>query len=112
MPMRGFVMSDQKMMAKPAIPSSSFSTKPALNEGGAHRGANDRFELNRVTAGDEFPKEKVHRHPPKRKAAPEKILSSFNVRTFRREPPCDPHLMLQFISQAVAPTEPNSFVMY
>jgi hypothetical protein len=103
-------MSNQKTMAKPAIAACRFQP-PALNEGIVHRGANDRSELNRV-ARARSSKEKSHRHQPKRKVDPEKILSSFNVRTFRREPPGDPHLMLQFISQAVALDEPVCFVMY
>jgi hypothetical protein len=51
-------------------------------------------------------------YPSQRKITPERILSAFNVRAFRREPPGDEPLMLQFIGRAIDFNEPVSFVMY
>ena len=41
-----------------------------------------------------------------------KILRSFNTWAFKREQPADPHLMLQFISEAMALEMPIPFVLY
>ena len=49
---------------------------------------------------------------PHKKAAPEKVLRSFNTWAFKREQPADPQLMLQIISEAVSLGEPVSFVLY
>jgi L-tyrosine isonitrile synthase len=41
-----------------------------------------------------------------------KVLRSFNTWAFKREQPADPHLMLQFISAAIALEAPIRFVLY
>jgi hypothetical protein len=41
-----------------------------------------------------------------------KVLHSFNTWAFKREQPADPHLMLQFISEAIAVDAPVPFVLY
>jgi hypothetical protein len=41
-----------------------------------------------------------------------KVLRSFNTWAFKREQPADPHLMLQFISEAIAREAPVPFVLY
>ena len=41
-----------------------------------------------------------------------KVLRSFNTWAFKREQPADPHLMLQFISEAIALDAPVPFVLY
>ena len=51
-------------------------------------------------------------YPSHRKITPEQILAAFNVRAFRREPPGDQQLMLQFIARAIAFNEPIPFIMY
>jgi hypothetical protein len=41
-----------------------------------------------------------------------KVMRSFNTWAFKREQPADPHLMLQFISEAIARQAPVPFVLY
>jgi hypothetical protein len=41
-----------------------------------------------------------------------KVLHSFNTWAFKREQPADPHLMLQFISEAIALDAPVPFILY
>src|SRR5258708_39909523 len=41
-----------------------------------------------------------------------KVLRSFDTWAFKREQPADPHLMLQFISEAIALDAPVPFVLY
>jgi hypothetical protein len=42
----------------------------------------------------------------------ESVLRSFNTRSFKREQPGNPDLMLRFISEAIAQNGPVAFVMY
>src|SRR3979490_163319 len=41
-----------------------------------------------------------------------KVLRSFNTWAFKREQPADPHLMLRFVSEAIALEVPIRFVLY
>jgi hypothetical protein len=50
--------------------------------------------------------------PPSPGLAAAKVLRSFNTWAFKREQPADPHLMLQFISEAIALDAPVRFVLY
>jgi L-tyrosine isonitrile synthase len=45
-------------------------------------------------------------------ALAEKVLRSFNTWAFKREQPSDPGLMLRFIGEAIAHSEPIPFVLY
>ena len=76
---------------------------------------------DRVTTGETIERKCVgpnhaytpeHAVPSQMRIAPERILSAFNVRSFRREPPHDPQVMLQFIAHAMALAEPVPFIMY
>jgi hypothetical protein len=51
-------------------------------------------------------------HFPQRPATPEQVLKSFNTRSFKREQPDNPALMLDVISRAIAAKHPVPFVMY
>ena len=82
-------------------------TLPHSNERGT---PGERTDRKRVRGHHEYtPKDA---YPSQRKITPERILSAFNVRTFRREAPGDEPLMLQFIARAIAFNEPVPFVMY
>jgi L-tyrosine isonitrile synthase len=82
-------------------------TSPHLNERGT---PGERTERKRARGHHEYtPKDA---YPSHRKITPERILAAFNVRTFRREPPGDEQLMLQFIARAIAFNEPVPFIMY
>jgi L-tyrosine isonitrile synthase len=70
----------------------------------------ERTERKRARGHHEYPSKDAY--PSQRKITPERILAAFNVRTFRREPPGDEQLMLQFIARAIAFNEPVPFVMY
>jgi hypothetical protein len=95
-------MSEQEPAAKLTV-----ATSPHSNERGV---PGDRTERKRARGHHEYtPKDA---YPSQRKITPERILSAFNVRTFRREPPGDEQLMLQFIARAIAFNEPVLFVMY
>jgi L-tyrosine isonitrile synthase len=111
MRMGGFWMSNSKTVANALIATSPFSSEPTFNDRALDCGGRDRFESGGVGLCDGLTKEKPHRNPSK-KIAPENILSSFNVRTFRREQPSDTPLMLETISKAIASNEPVPFVMY
>ncbi len=70
----------------------------------------ERIERKRARGHHDYlPKDA---YPSQRKITPERILAAFNVRTFRREPPGDEQLMLQFIARAIAFNEPVPFIMY
>ncbi len=95
-------MSENEPAAKLTV-----GTSPLSNERAA---PGDRTERKRVRGLHEYaPKDA---YPSQRKITPERLLSAFNVRTFRREAPGDEPLMLQFIARAVAFNEPVLFVMY
>jgi hypothetical protein len=49
---------------------------------------------------------------PQRLATPEQVLKSFNTRSFKREQPDNPALMLDAISRAISAKQPIPFVMY
>jgi L-tyrosine isonitrile synthase len=82
-------------------------TPPHPNERGV---PGERTERKRARGHHEYPPKDAY--PSQRKITPERILAAFNVRTFRREPPGDEQLMLQFIARAVAFNEPVPFIMY
>jgi len=103
-------MSDKETAAQRAVATSPLSHE---RTGEGAYGTGDRSERKRVRGSVEFSsREGPHRNPPKKKLVPEKILSAFSARAFRREQPDDPHLMLQFIARAIAFNEPIPFVMY
>jgi hypothetical protein len=70
----------------------------------------ERTERKRSRGHHDYPPKDAY--PSQRKITPERILAAFNVRTFRREPPGDEQLMLQFIARAIAFNEPVPFIMY
>jgi hypothetical protein len=74
------------------IADRTLSLQPAANESFAALSRNDRF--------------------PRRPVTPEQVLKSFNTRSFKREKPDNPALMLDVISRAVAADAPIPFVMY
>jgi hypothetical protein len=95
-------MSEKEPAAKLTIGAS-----PHANERGT---PGERTERKRVRGNHEYtPKDA---YPSQRKITAERILSAFNVRNFRREPPGDQQLMLQFIARAIAFNEPVPFIMY
>jgi L-tyrosine isonitrile synthase len=82
-------------------------TSPHSNERGT---PGERIERKRTRGHHEYtPKDA---YPCHRKITAERILAAFNVRNFRREPPGDEPLMLQFIARAIAFNEPIPFIMY
>jgi L-tyrosine isonitrile synthase len=102
MPTRGIVMSEKEPAAKLTV-----GTSPHSHERGT---PGERTERKRIRGHHEYaPKET---HPPHKKVTPERILAAFNVRAFRREPPGEEQLMLQFIARAIAFNEPVPFIMY
>jgi hypothetical protein len=109
--MRGLGMSNPKTVAGTLIEPSPFSSEAAFNDPSLYCGARERFEFAGVGACIGLTKEKPH-HDPAKKIAPEKILSAFNARAFRREQPSDTPLMLETIAKAIASNEPVPFVMY
>src|SRR5512139_789098 len=54
---------------------------------------------------------RIHRFQ-QRPLTPEQVLKSFNTRSFKREQPDNPVLMLDVISCAMAAMQPVPFVMY
>jgi len=103
-------MSDKDTTAQLTVATSSLSHERTAV--GACCGATDRSDRKRVRrCNNEFPS-KEGSYPSKKRVTPDRILSSFNARAFRREQPSDLHLMLQFISRAMAFNEPVPFIMY
>ena len=49
---------------------------------------------------------------PRQSISPTQVLKSFNTRAFKREQPDNSDLMLQFVAEAIARSEPVSFVLY
>jgi L-tyrosine isonitrile synthase len=82
-------------------------TSPHSNERGT---AGEKNERKRVRGHREYASNDAY--PSHRKITPEQVLAAFNVRAFRREPPGDQQLMLQFIARAIAFNEPIPFMMY
>jgi L-tyrosine isonitrile synthase len=105
-------MSNPKTVADTLIAPSPFSSEAVFNDPTLYSGVRERSESGGVGVCDGLTKEELHCDLSEKKIAPEKILSSFNVRAFRRERPSDTPLMLETISKAIASNEPVPFVMY
>ena len=101
-------MSESDTAAKRPVATAPHSYDRAH---GLHGSPADRPERKRAWESDEFPPKEGPR-PAKKRFSPEQVLGAFNVRAFRREPPGEPHLMLQLISRAIAFNEPVPFIMY
>jgi hypothetical protein len=74
-----------------------------------HRAADDRMAMPNSRTPGKIGSPQILSHAG---VAATNVLRSFNTWAFKREQPADPHLMLQFISEAMAREMPVPFVLY
>jgi hypothetical protein len=75
-----------------------------LDEASSNRARLEK-QPSSVHFGQRFPR-------PRQPWSAEQVLKSFNTRAFKREKPGNPDLMLALIADAIARSEPVSFVLY
>ncbi len=101
-------MSESDTVAKWSVAAGLHSfDRPAA---GPHGTGGDRLERQQARGSNGV--QPVGPPPANKKITAEQILAKFNVRAFRREPPANLQLMLQFISRVIAVNEAIPFIMY